>query len=175
MSESTLDDARALLEAFERSDMNELRIRSEGFELHAYKSPRPRTAPPAGGAPAALEGPPTVDPSPIVGARPRAEEAKPKAHEASAPREGMIVIRAPSLGTFYRAPKPGAPPFVSVGQEIEPTTEICIIEVMKLFTAVQAGTRGIVREILVSDGALVEHDQPLIVVEPTGPSTPSGT
>jgi len=175
VSESTLDDARALLEAFERSDMNELRIRSDGFELHAYKSPRPRTAPAAGAAPAVLEAPSNVDPAPVAGARARPEEAKPKARDATAAREGMIVIRAPSLGTFYRAPKPGAPPFVSVGQEIEPTTEICIIEVMKLFTAVQAGTRGIVREILVSDGALVEHDQPLIVVEPTEPAAPSGT
>ena len=52
-------------------------------------------------------------------------------------------MRAPNLGTFYRAPKPGAPPYVSVGQRVEPTTELCLIEVMKLFTSVAAGVTGI--------------------------------
>jgi acetyl-CoA carboxylase biotin carboxyl carrier protein len=58
---------------------------------------------------------------------------------------------------------------VSVGEHVEPATEICIIEVMKLFTAVHAGASGTVREILVADAELVEYDQPLIVIEPTGP------
>ena len=47
-------------------------------------------------------------------------------------------MRAPNLGTFYRAPKPGAPPYVAVGQRVEAATEVCLIEVMKLFTSVRA-------------------------------------
>ena len=59
----------------------------------------------------------------------------------------LIAIRAPNLGTFYRAPKPGAPPYVEVGQTIEESTEVCLIEVMKLFAPVAAGVRGVVRDL----------------------------
>jgi biotin carboxyl carrier protein len=76
------------------------------------------------------------------------------------------VIRAPNLGTFYRAPKPGAPPYVEVGQRVEPDSEVCLIEVMKLFAPVRAGLAGVVREIRARDGEMVEFDQALIVVEP---------
>ena len=85
--------------------------------------------------------------------------------EAAVP-DGMLVIRAPNLGTFYRAPKPGAPPYVEVGQRVEPDTEVCLIEVMKLFAPVRAGLTGIVREIRARDGEMVEFDQALILVEP---------
>jgi len=73
-------------------------------------------------------------------------------------------VTAPLLGTFYRAPKPGAPPFVDVGARVEPDTIIAIIEVMKLMNTVRAGRVGRVTEILVADGALVEFGQPLLRV-----------
>ena len=81
--------------------------------------------------------------------------------------EGLVAIRAPNLGTFYRAPKPGAPPYVEIGQQIEDSTEVCLIEVMKLFAPVAAGIRGVVREVLAKDGQMVEFDAPLILVEPS--------
>jgi acetyl-CoA carboxylase biotin carboxyl carrier protein len=77
-----------------------------------------------------------------------------------------ITVRAPNLGTFYRAPKPGAEPYVSVGQKVEADTELCLIEVMKLFTNVLAGVAGTVQQILVEDTELVEYDQPLFLIEP---------
>ena len=77
-----------------------------------------------------------------------------------------VAVRAPNLGTFYRAPKPGAVPYVSVGQKVDADTEVCLIEVMKLFTNVLAGVAGTVRQILVGDMELVEYDQPLFLVEP---------
>jgi acetyl-CoA carboxylase biotin carboxyl carrier protein len=80
--------------------------------------------------------------------------------------DGLVAIRAPNLGTFYRAPKPGAPPYVEVGQTINEDTEICLIEVMKLFAPVAAGVRGVVREVLVKDGQMVEFDAPLMLIEP---------
>lgn len=82
--------------------------------------------------------------------------------------EGWIVVRAPSLGTFYRAPKPGADPFCSEGDRVSADDELCLVEVMKLFTTVRAGISGIVREIRVADGDMVEFDQPLFVIEPDG-------
>jgi acetyl-CoA carboxylase biotin carboxyl carrier protein len=80
---------------------------------------------------------------------------------------GVHTVPAPLLGTFYRAPKPGAPPFVEVGAAVEEDTIICIIEVMKLMNTVRAGVRGRVSEILASDGALVEYGEALLRVSPS--------
>ena len=79
--------------------------------------------------------------------------------------EDAIVIRAPMVGTFYRAPEPGAQPFVEVGQSVEPDAIVCIIEVMKLMNSIHAEAGGIVMQILVDDGAAVETRQPLIVLQ----------
>ena len=69
---------------------------------------------------------------------------------------------APVLGTFYRAPKPGAAPFVEIGARVAPDTVVCIVEVMKLMTSVTAGVAGEVVELLATDGSLVEYGQPLL-------------
>ena len=84
--------------------------------------------------------------------------------EASLPR-GAIVLRAPTVGTFYRSPAPGAPPFVCEGQIVAPDTTVCIIEVMKLMNSIPAGEHGTVRRILVADAAAVDAGTPLIVLD----------
>lgn len=173
VSEPTVEDVQAILDQFDRSDWDELLIESDDFRLHVYKTPGKRrqiSAPPALQAPTVavpqtLRAPADAStPAP----QPETEAAAPPSPAAGsdADHSGMVIVRAPNLGTFYRASKPGAEPFVSIGQTVEPTTEVCLIEVMKLFTAVQAGVSGTVREILVADADLVEHDQPLLVIEP---------
>ena len=77
-----------------------------------------------------------------------------------------ILVRSPMVGTFYRAPSPGAPPFVEVGQTIEADTTVCIIEVMKLMNSILAGAQGTITNILAENGELVEHDQILMVIAP---------
>ncbi len=77
-----------------------------------------------------------------------------------------VVVRSPMVGTFYRAPAPGAAPFVEVGQAVQPDATVCIIEVMKLMNSIVAGVRGVIREILVGDAEAVEYGQPLVVLEP---------
>jgi acetyl-CoA carboxylase biotin carboxyl carrier protein len=77
-------------------------------------------------------------------------------------------VASPLLGTFYRAPKPGAPPFVEVGAQVEEETVVAIIEVMKLMNSVRAGVRGTVTEILVADGALAEYGETLMRVRRAG-------
>jgi acetyl-CoA carboxylase biotin carboxyl carrier protein len=77
--------------------------------------------------------------------------------------EGTLCdVTAPLLGTFYRAPKPGAPAFVDVGSAVAEDTIIGIIEVMKLMNTVRAGTRGRVVDVLAQDGALVEFGATLM-------------
>ena len=76
------------------------------------------------------------------------------------------AIEAPMLGTFYRAPAPGEPPFVEVGSTVEPDTIVGIIEVMKMMNSVHAGVAGTIAEICVANGEAVEYGTPLFRVEP---------
>lgn len=80
--------------------------------------------------------------------------------------EGLISIKSPMLGTFYRASKPGEPPLVDVGAVVNETTTVCIIEVMKLFSTISAGVRGRITRICADDGQMVEYDQILFLVDP---------
>ena len=96
----------------------------------------------------------------------QAETAAPSsgAAERSFP-VGVALVRAPMVGTFYRAPAPGATPFVEIGKHVEPDTTVCIIEVMKLMNSIPAEARGVVSEILVSNGARVEPGDVLLVIK----------
>jgi acetyl-CoA carboxylase biotin carboxyl carrier protein len=70
------------------------------------------------------------------------------------------------LGTFYRSAKPGEPVFVEVGDKVEPDSVVGIVEVMKLMNRVTAGTSGLVTAVLVENGGMVEHGQPLVLIDP---------
>jgi acetyl-CoA carboxylase biotin carboxyl carrier protein len=70
------------------------------------------------------------------------------------------------VGTFYRAPEPGAKPFVEVGTRVKADSIVCIIEVMKLMNSIAAGVDGVVTHVLVENAALVEPGQPLVAIRP---------
>ncbi len=161
MSEIKLQDIEALLETFEASSWSEMTVKVEGLELFVSKTPGARSALLAA-APA--DAPAAPAPPPVLSAEPRAS-TNGGAFRTGAIPDGWVAVRAPNLGTFYRSPKPGAPPYVKIGQRVEPTTELCLIEVMKLFTSVVAGVSGVVRQILVEDAELVEFDQALFLIE----------
>lgn len=94
--------------------------------------------------------------------------AAPAATAPSAPAEPAVpaghVVKAPMVGTFYRAPNPGAAPFVEVGQSIKEGDALCIIEAMKLLNEIEADKAGVIKEILVENGEPVEYGQPLFVI-----------
>ena len=79
--------------------------------------------------------------------------------------EGLTPIKSPMLGTFYRAPKPGAPPFVQVGQVVGEDDSVCIIEVMKLFNTIKAGVRGRIAKVCAENAQMVEFQQTLFLIE----------
>jgi len=79
---------------------------------------------------------------------------------------GLIEAKSPLLGIYYRAPRPGEPPFVEVGARVEPESIIGIIEVMKLMNTARAGVSGEVVEIVARNGELVEHGEVLLLVRP---------
>jgi len=106
--------------------------------------------------------------APIVAAArpPHPEPAAPAARPD--PDAGMLVVKSPMVGTFYRASGPEAAPFVKVGDRIAPERTVCIIEAMKVFNEIPAGVSGQVVAVLVENGAPVEFGQPLLRVDPAG-------
>jgi acetyl-CoA carboxylase biotin carboxyl carrier protein len=79
---------------------------------------------------------------------------------------GTHLIKSPMVGTFYRAPEPGAKPFVEPGTKVKADTIVCIIEVMKLMNSVEAGIAGTVTHVFVENAALVEAGQALVAIRP---------
>jgi len=86
--------------------------------------------------------------------------------DAAADGNGLIVVTAPLPGTFYRAPRPGAPPFVEVGDTVGPDTVVAIIETMKLMNSVHAGTPGRVTRINLENGEFAPLGTSLLLIEP---------
>jgi acetyl-CoA carboxylase biotin carboxyl carrier protein len=84
---------------------------------------------------------------------------------ATTPIVGAHVVVAPIAGTFYRAPAPGANPFVEIGQHVAASDPVCLLEVMKLFQSIPAGIAGKVMQVLVADATAVAQGQPLFAIE----------
>jgi acetyl-CoA carboxylase biotin carboxyl carrier protein len=82
--------------------------------------------------------------------------------------EGLVAVRPPLLGTFYRAPQPGAPPFVDVGDRVGEDTVVGIVETMKMMTPVHAGVTGTVVEFRTGNGDFADEGAVLLVVDPAG-------
>jgi acetyl-CoA carboxylase biotin carboxyl carrier protein len=137
------EDIREILRIIDESELSELTIETEGFALHVRK-----------GAPAPAHEAPSLTEKPGGSAADAGQQ------------DGLATITAPMLGTFYRAEAPGKPPFVEVGQRVEPDTIVCIIEVMKMMNSVTAGVSGKVLQIFAANAELVEYGQPLFEIEP---------
>ncbi len=82
------------------------------------------------------------------------------------PKKEGIIVRSPVVGTFWIRPAPGEPPFVKVGDLVQPGQILCIVEAMKVMNEVRAEAAGVVEEILVEEGEAVEYGQPLFRLRP---------
>ncbi|MDY3331805.1 MAG: acetyl-CoA carboxylase biotin carboxyl carrier protein [Pelistega sp.] len=105
-------------------------------------------------------------PAPLAAAAPVAAAA-PAPAAATVAAEPVVsghIVKAPMVGTFYRAPNPSAPPFVEVGASVKEGQSLCIIEAMKLLNEIEADKTGVIKEILVENGEPVEFGQPLFVI-----------
>ncbi|GAA3166009.1 acetyl-CoA carboxylase biotin carboxyl carrier protein [Blastococcus jejuensis] len=89
-------------------------------------------------------------------------------HSGAEVGEGLVAVHPPLLGTFYRAPQPGAAPFVDVGDAVDEETVVGIVETMKMMTPVHAGVRGTVVEFRTGNGEFADADAVLLVVDPVG-------
>lgn len=118
-----------------------------------------------GAAPVAAAAPAVIATPVVASAAPAAAPAV-AAEPAAAPvaAEDTRTINSPMVGTFYRAPSPGAKPFADVGQKVKAGDTVCIIEAMKLLNEIETEYDGIIKEILVENGQPVEFGQPLFVI-----------
>ena len=151
---------KKLIDLVQESGIGEIEI-TEGEEKvrisrqAASAAPVIMAAPPIQqmGYPAA--GAPATGPSGGQGQAPAAAPAEPQGHQ----------LKSPMVGTFYRAPSPGAPSFVEVGQSVAKGQTLCIIEAMKLLNEIESDVAGTIKAILVENGQPVEYGQPLFLIE----------
>jgi acetyl-CoA carboxylase biotin carboxyl carrier protein len=158
------DDVLHILKLIDESKFDYFQLEVGELKITVSKGdpiPLGNSAPPVAisAAPAAVA--PAVAPKPVP-----APAASAPAPKAAAIPAGHFAVTAPILGTFYVAPEPGAPPFVTVGQQITEDTTCGLIEVMKVFNSVRAGVKGTVVEVIAPNGGFVEFGQPLIIVKP---------
>ncbi len=166
------EDVSEILRIIDSSQLDELEIETPSFALRVTRDGGGgKRGPASPGRAPAREAPAAAAPTP-AGAHAKApgETGAPGEIEASAEIDapGQIEatgeIEAPMLGTFYRTESPAHPPFVQVGDRVEPDSVVCLIEVMKLMNHIQAGVSGTIVEILAQSGELVEFGQPLFRV-----------
>ncbi len=146
---------KKLIELLEESDLAEIEVH-EGEE--SVRISRATQAPP----PQAVMTPP-----PPAAAPPAAQEQAPapEAQDDESALPAGHVITSPMVGSFYRAPAPGAQPFVEVGQHVKVGDTLCIIEAMKMLNQIESDKEGVVAAILVENGQPVEYGEPLFVIE----------
>jgi acetyl-CoA carboxylase biotin carboxyl carrier protein len=167
-TKSTLTDAEVnqisqLIETLDRSTLDFLQIDSGGIKVTIGKG---------NVMPSALAAAPQQAPAAAPAAAPAVQATAPAAPAAAAAKpaasEGGLVIKAPMMGRFYSKPDPASPPFVTVGSEVDASTSVGLIEVMKLFNTVQSGIEGVITEICVPDGEFIEYGAPLFKLRPKG-------
>lgn len=142
------DDVREILRIIDESELDELRIETDGLSLHVMR----------GGAI------PIAEPEPEPGRSAAKPEPATQAAAPESPEDGLTIV-SPMIGVFYRSPAPGEAPFVEPGTRVEPDTIVGIIEVMKMMNSVPAGIAGTIAAIHVENAQPVEYGQPLFGVD----------
>jgi acetyl-CoA carboxylase biotin carboxyl carrier protein len=154
------DDVRDVLRALDASGLDELHLEVADWTLTVRRGG-------AGGwtAEQRVRREPAIEQAAVPEQEPVEEGPAEQGPEVP---DGLVAVRPPLLGTFYRAPQPGAPPFVEVGDPVGEDSVVGIVETMKMMTPVHAGVRGTVVEFRTANGEFAELDAVLLLVEPVG-------
>lgn len=157
----TNEDVQDILQLVNVSSFNVLNLQTDRFKLSLRRSGDGEWTQSA----QELSAPNLMTPSAV-----RTETVAPVASPKAAPaaEDGLVDIRTPLLGTFYRSPKPGSPPFVEIGSRVDKDTVVAIVETMKLMNSVYAGVCGIIAEICLGDADFADHEAVLMRVRPEG-------
>ena len=158
----TNDDVAEILALLDSLPYDELDLRTPRFRLTLRRTPGGWTE-----ESQTLAEPVTVAPAPAPGGPAAAAPTAPRPAAPDVPgQDGLVAVPAPLPGTFYRAPRPGAAPFVEVGDEVREDTVVAIVETMKLMNSVHAGTRGRVARICLENAEPAEQGATLMWIEP---------
>jgi acetyl-CoA carboxylase biotin carboxyl carrier protein len=165
-----LKEIKSVIDLMTKNGLSEFELEKGDFKLRVKRGPSGEwtssaavTAPqvvhhhaPMGtfSAPSAPAAAPFAPPSAMAPATP------------SAPATDVSHIPSPMVGTFYTSPSPESPPFITVGQEVQEDTVVCIIEAMKVMNEIKAEMRGVIVEVLAQNGKPVEFNKPLFAVRP---------
>ncbi|WP_346243622.1 acetyl-CoA carboxylase biotin carboxyl carrier protein [Shouchella clausii] len=146
----TVEDIEKIITVADKKGYTDVLLKQQGqFELHVKK-----------GEIVAPKKQEQVDKKPAA-----PEENQADKHERALSEDTLMTITAPMLGTFYRSSGPDEAPFVDIGDHVQESSTVCIIEAMKLMNEVSAGCSGEVVEIFVDNGELVEYGQPLLKIK----------
>jgi acetyl-CoA carboxylase biotin carboxyl carrier protein len=168
----TYKDVVDILKIIDESPCQELHLELEGLKLDLTKG----EPPPGGIKEEPPPAPPPSQPTAAAAEKGKSPGQNPAPAPATPPKEAApspvpissgIQVKSPLAGTFYRAPAPGARPFVEVGGEVKAGDQLAIVEVMKLMNTVKAPVKGVVREICVANETPVKMGQVLMVIEPS--------
>ena len=155
-----LETVNALTEQVNKAQLDELEVETDEFRIRLSKRPPMPPVPPM---------PPMPPVSAATAVFPEIKtEVKTQVSEAAseAPRAASgKIIKSPIVGTFYASAAPGKEPFVSVGSKVKKGGVVCIVESMKLMNEINSEFDGVIAEIYVGDGQLVEYDQPLFRID----------
>lgn len=162
---------KKLIDMLDASTVDSIEISSDkGMKVRISKSPQVRGGVPMSAAqyapvPAAPVAAPATD---APAAAPAAGPGPQSGGAAPARASNLLEVKSPMVGTYYSAPEPGAPPYVSVGQRIQKGQVLCIIEAMKIMNEIESEFAGTVVEVLCEDAHPVEYGQVLFRIDPNG-------
>ena len=149
-----LEEIRKIIELMDEKNLNEFEFQQDGKRISIKK----------GQSGPMLHTVQAVAP-PSAAAVPPDQSAALVPEGPSADQANIVEIKAPFVGTFYRASSPESESYVDEGQEVSPDTVLCIVEAMKVMNEIKAETRGVVRAILVENAHAVQYGQPLFKIE----------
>jgi acetyl-CoA carboxylase biotin carboxyl carrier protein len=160
---------KKLVEMLDESSVDSIEISTDkGMKIRISKTPQQRGT--------VQVAPPMSIPMPVVAPAPAARatpaEGAPTVGEGETPKpepkSKFLEVKSPMVGTFYKAPEPGAPAYVTAGARVSKGQILCIIEAMKIMNEIESEFSGVVREVLVEDSHPIEYGQVLFRIDPNG-------
>ncbi len=161
-----------LIKLVNRTDLAEFKLKDKDFEISIRTSnfQGKNTQVVQAGAPPMIQmstPPPAATAAPPVETPAKTTKSAPPAEKNVESTEGLLEIKSPIVGTFYRSASPEKPAYVKVGDSIEKGACVCIVEAMKLFNEIESEVSGTIVKVMVEDAAPVEYDQVLFLVDPS--------
>lgn len=162
----TYKEIQDLLKLVSKSELSEVRVKEGDFEITIRTGSYSKNK---NAAPTVVtQAPMQLAPAAVPVATPAAPAADTAPATDASDTSGLVEVRSPIVGTFYRSPSPDKPVYVSVGDTISVGSVVCIVEAMKLFNEIESEVEGKIVKVMIDDASPVEYDQVLFLVDPKG-------